>query len=234
MHRYSQVRLGQKFLCLIAGFAVVGCTQIATGMDVPLPTLESTIPGDTLPGVNSQLGSEGAPPIETTLAVQNGVQDIEFDVCSQSPDWVRLTGAEQLKQLRENPRYGAAIEAEPLKSLSQNFWTHQAISFTTYGLSARIEPLYFSGLWPISETFSTCYEDGRAQQINAGQLAEVWVMGHQPETVQWDGERYVMTVQPTEDGVQLIQFPRQETHPSLPLAIVTQDGGEVSVMSGDW
>ncbi|MDJ0705423.1 MAG: hypothetical protein QNJ46_19260 [Leptolyngbyaceae cyanobacterium MO_188.B28] len=230
MHRYSLVRLGQNFLCLVASFAVVGCTQIATGMNVPLSELESAIPEKSSPEPDSPVSSEKA----ALIAATPEAQQIEFEVCSQSPDWTRLSEADQLKQLRQNPRYGDAIEAEPLKSLFQGFWSHQAISFTTYGLSARIEPLNFSGLGEIADTFSTCYEGSGAEKINGGQLAEVWLMGHQPDTVQWDGDRYLMTVQPIVKGVQLIQFPRQETQTSLPLTIVTKDGTEVSVKSGDW
>ena len=232
MHRYSQLRLGGKFLRLIASFVVVGCTQTATGMDAPLPELgAAAISRGALPAAGSLVASEeSAPPIAASISAES----IDFEICSESPNWMRLTESDQLKQLRENPRYGAAIEAEPLKSLSQDFWRHEAISFTTYGLSARIEPLYFSGLWTIVDTLSPCYEGSRAEKINAGQVAEVWLISHKADQLQWDGDRYIMNVQPTGEGIQLVQFSRQESQPSLPLTILTEDGTEVAVFSGDW
>ena len=230
MHRYSQLRLGKKNLHLIASFLVVGCTQTATGIDVPLPELETAISRGALPVAESLMGQEVAAPIAASISAEN----IDFEICGESPNWMRLTESDQRMQLREIPRYGAAIEEEPLKSLSQNFWFHEAISFTTYGLSARIEPIYFSGLWTIVDTFSNCYEGSRVEKINAGQMAEVWLISHRVDHIQWHGDRYIMNVQPTGNGVQLIQFPRQETQTSLPLTIVTEDGTEVAVLSGDW
>ena len=230
MHQCSQLRLGKSILRLMASFAVVGCTQTATGINFRLPELETAIPRNTAPAAESLIKTEAAPPIAATVSAEK----IEFEICSETSSWRRLAESEQLKQLRQTPRYGAAIEEEPLKSLFQEFWLHEAISFTTYGLSARIEPLYFSGLWPIMDTFSPCYEGSQVEKFNAGQMAEVWLINHQVNHIQWDGDRYTLNVRPTESGVQLIQFSRQETQAALPVTVITEDKTEVPVLSGDW
>jgi hypothetical protein len=52
--------------------------------------------------------------------------------------------------------------------------------------------------------------------------------------VQWQQDQYVITVEPAETGLQLVQFPRQEQGPSLPIVFMTLAGDTLAVMSGDW
>lgn len=161
-------------------------------------------------------------------------QSISFEVCANLPTWERSPKSVHLKQLQEMPRYGSALNDEPMRSLLADFWDHQVISFTTYGLSARTEPLYFSGVWTALEGTSVCYESNQPEQINAGSLAEVWLINHRLVDLQWENGHYTMTVEPTERGLQVVQFSRQESAPNLALDVVTPEGRSIEPFSGDW
>jgi hypothetical protein len=132
------------------------------------------------------------------------------------------------------PQYGPALQSEPLLSVAKDWWGHEIFSFTTYGLSARTDPLYLSGLWTVVDQTWACYEGTQPESINQGTLAEVWLMNHRLLSVQWQQDHYVITVEPAESGLQLVQFPRQEQSPSLPITLMTLAGDTLAVMSGDW
>ena len=174
--------------------------------------------------------SEGT---ETAIAEQPP-QSIDFVVCGAIPDWERLSLAEQTAALTEQPRYGEAITAEPLKSLFEKFWQQSVISFTTYGLSARTEPVYLSGVWTGIDAMSGCYEGDRPEAINQGELAELWLIGHQVVDITWANDAYQVTVDTTTTGLQFVQFDRLETSEILPLVVIESDGDQVAVASGDW
>ncbi|MGD1941292.1 MAG: hypothetical protein ACFB0G_08255 [Leptolyngbyaceae cyanobacterium] len=174
--------------------------------------------------------SEGT---ETAIAEQPP-QPVEFAVCGEIPDWERLSLAEQTAALTQQPRYGEAITSEPLKSLFDKFWQQSVISFTTYGLSARTEPIYLSGVWTGIDAMENCYEGDRPEAINQGELAELWLIGHQVVDITWADEAYQVTVDTTTTGLQFVQFDRLETGETLPLVVIESDGGQVAVASGDW
>ncbi len=155
-------------------------------------------------------------------------------VCLDLPGWQRPSPQTQHKHLQTMPQYGSALQSEPLLSAAKNWWNHEIFAFTTYGLSARTDPLYLSGLWTVVDQTWDCYEDNQPEHINQGSLAEVWLMNHRLLAVQWQQDHYVMTVEPAESGLQLVQFPRQEQSPSLPLTLMTVAGETLAVMSGDW
>ncbi len=156
--------------------------------------------------------------------------DISFEICSESETWERPSETEQIRQLQSQPRYGSELNREPLKSLSQTFWNQNIFSFKSYGLSARQEPIYLSGLWTIVETIWNCYDANRIAKLNSGESAEVWVLLHRVVSIKWTGDRYVMVVKPTTRGVQLIQFSRKERQASLPLQVITDSGKELKVI----
>ncbi|MGC1219404.1 MAG: hypothetical protein WA883_18165 [Phormidesmis sp.] len=159
---------------------------------------------------------------------------VEFEVCAAVDDWQRPSDADQDKQLGSDGRYNAALEDDELKRASDRFWNYQAISFTTYGLSARMEPINLSGVWTAAEDLWNCYEPETTVAINDGDLAETWLLNHQITSLQWESDRYVMTVEPTATGMQVVQFDRMDNQLALPLEIVTTSGSAVEVTSGDW
>jgi hypothetical protein len=159
---------------------------------------------------------------------------ISATVCVNLSDWQRPSEIAQAKQLESMPEYAGALQSDPLADIAKAWWGHEIFSFTTYGLSARTEPLYFSGLWTALDNIWDCYDGDQAEQINQGNLAEIWLLNHQLVGLSWQDDQYIVTVEPRDQGLQLVQFPRQENGQTLPLHIVTTTGQELAVMSGDW
>lgn len=178
------------------------------------------------------------PPAQlTALAAEKQIAasaPLAVEVCAELVDWQRSPEGSHIKQLQEMPRYGSAIDSEPLKGLLEKFWNHEILSFTTYGLSARTEPIYLSGIWTALDSLWSCYDGDQPEAINRGELAEVWLIHHRVVDLQWSEGRYTLTVEPGERGLQLIQFDRQEQEASLPLTVVTAAGDPVEAISGDW
>jgi hypothetical protein len=214
---------------LAAAVSVLGLTACPSPWVVN-PGVEPSVDAGQ---VRSQPGSL-APAQMTSLPAPAPAAAVPFQICADLPDWQRSPEATHLKSLADMPRYGSAIDSEPLKSLLQNFWGHQVFSFTTYGLSARSEPLYFSGVWTAIDATNACYDAAQPEQINSGVLAELWLINHRIVDLSWSGESYVLTVEPTATGLQFVQFDRQETAATLPLVVRTSAGAPVDAFSGDW
>lgn len=178
-------------------------------------------------------------PSLTQVFVPNESTDgvaVTATVCAHLPTWQRLDSDEQLKQLAALGRYGSAIHGPPLQELAQTWWQHQAFSFTTYGLSARVDPLYLSGVWTAAEDLWACYADDQPMAINTGKLAEVWLIGHHILHLNWQQGSYEMVVEPGA-GLQVVQFERHvrdDATTELPLRVITSSGSTVDVMVGDW
>jgi hypothetical protein len=167
---------------------------------------------------------------------------IAATVCASLPEWQRPSAIAQAKQIESMPRYGVEGESvstsdsenDPLEDLTKAWWAHEIFSFTTYGLSARTDPLYLSGVWTALDDTWDCYNGDQPEQINQGELAELWLLNHRLVSMAWQDSQYVVTVEPVGTGLQLVQFPRQESSQPLPLTIVTTTGQTLAVMSGDW
>jgi hypothetical protein len=89
-------------------------------------------------------------------------------------------------------------------------------------------------VWTALEDTWDCYSGDQPEQINQGELAELWLLNHRLVSMAWQDSQYVVTVEPVGTGLQLVQFPRQESSQPLPLTIVTTTGQTLAVMSGDW
>lgn len=165
------------------------------------------------------------------VALQQIAIDIPFEVCAEATDWTRPSPQEQAQELQKLPRYATELDREPLRSLYQRLYNQSVFSFTAYGISLRLEPLYFSGLWTVQSVLRGCYNPDRIARLNNGQLAEVWLLMHRVISLQWEGDRYVMLVEPTSQGVQFIQFPRLEHEAILPLQVLTREGLSLDVFS---
>ena len=159
---------------------------------------------------------------------------IAADICVSLPDWQRPAEVAQVKQLEAMPNYGVALQSDPLAELAKAWWSHEIFSFTTYGLSARTDPLYLSGVWTALDDTWDCYNGDQPEQINQGELAEMWLLHHRLVSLEWQDGQYLVTVEPTDAGLQLVQFSRRESGQGLPLSIITTTGQALAVMSGDW
>lgn len=62
------------------------------------------------------------------------------------------------------------------------------------------------------------------------ETAEAWVLLHRVKSIKRLDTHYVVVVEPTENGVQFIQFPRVERHLPLTLHFVTEDGQEIETI----
>lgn len=228
---------------------LVGCPPVLRSDLAPAtldPTAEIT---DAIPGLTSATdrqisGNQKSDlhtsdrqvsnPINGDHVLPSGSSSIEVSICADLPDWHRPESVEQTKQLEAMPRYGSAIHQDPLASLVKDWWSHQVFSFTTYGLSARVDPLYMSGVWTAIDQLATCYETDQPEQINAEMLAEIWLLGHDLIGLEWADDHYLMTIQPAPTGLQVLQFNRVENSPNLPMQVITPAGNPIAIMSGDW
>lgn len=188
---------------------------------------------------DAQPPSDAVIPVRQTEATTTAIADypptsVSYDLCGELPDWERPSLAEQTAALMDNPRYGTELETDPLKELFEKFWHESLITFTTYGLSARTEPVYLSGVWTGIEAMSACYEGDRPTAINTGDLAEMWLIGYQVVDFVWTGDRYQVTVEPTTTGLRFIQFERVESSEDLPIVVLEAGGEELTVAAGDW
>ena len=172
--------------------------------------------------------------LSSTYLSKQSLSESSAQVCAQVVDWVRPDEQGHMKQLEALPRYGDQIYEDPLKTLLNDFRSHQAITFTTYGLSARTEPLYMSGVWTAVDQLWSCYDGDQPQQINAGELAEVWLLNYRLVDLEPADTGYLMTVEPTETGMEVVQFARQEGSARLNLTVQTTAGVPVETFSGDW
>lgn len=188
--------------------------------------------------LSNQTPPSAIPIAQTAIApgspINTESQPVSFEVCSNLPDWERPDLDAQTETLTSNPRYSDSLDVEPLQSLSEKFWHESIITFTTYGLSARTEPVNLSGVWTVIDAMDPCYEGDRPEAINQGQLGEIWLIGHRIITIEWLGDQYKVVVEPTQKGLQAIQFDRLEASETLPITVVEADGTEVTVASGDW
>ena len=159
----------------------------------------------------------------------------EFSVCSEASDWQRPSSDQQQKQLASDERYSSLLQDKDFQQFADQFWQHDVLSFTTYGLSARMEPVNLSGLWAVAdEVWANCYSQDEGTAINNGTLGEAWLMHHSVVDMQWQNDRYVMVVEPASQGMQVVQFVRHETGADLPLTVVTTNGDVVDHHNADW
>jgi hypothetical protein len=207
-------QLGQQGLLALAIGVTVGGIQSSSHL---VNTAEAVAP---------QLQTTSTPEAEETTA---------FSVCSEATDWQRPNLDQQQKQLAADERYSTLLQDKDFQQVANQFWQHDVLSFTTYGLSARMEPINLSGLWSVADDiWASCYSHDEGSAINEGNLAEAWLMHHRVVDVQWQDDHYVMVVEPNNSGMQVVQFTRREAEAELPLTVVTSQGTAVEYYDADW
>ncbi len=193
--------------------------------------------------VNSADGLYSVSPVtrETAAAIDRSFEQLAnvpngilTDICLDLPQWQRPSPNDQAKQLETMGRYEATLATGTVAEDGKDWWHHDAFSFTTYGLSARTDPLYLSGVWTAIDQIWDCYSDDQPERINAGDLAEVWLLNHRLVDLRWQDDHYLLTVEPSQGGLQLVQFQRQEVAAQLPINLITTDGQGLPILSGDW
>ncbi|GAC1451030.1 MAG: hypothetical protein NVSMB70_19740 [Chamaesiphon sp.] len=168
-------------------------------------------------------------PTEASNKLTRSTTNIPFEICGESKTWMRPNKVEQKKNLQSmEGRYSS----KTIEELGGSYWTHNIFSFTSYaGSSGTYDIRHLSGLWtPQNPTRpSTC--DRSITALNAGKIARVWLLLNRVVSIKWLDKHYVIVVQPTHRGVQIINFSRREQQPSLPLTVVTESGSQVQVLA---
>ena len=171
----------------------------------------------------------------SAIPTVDGANTTEFLICSESTDWQRPSHEQQQKQLANDERYSELLQDKDFQQLAHQFWHHDVLSFTTYGLSARMEPINLSGLWSVTDdVWASCYNGDQGTAINEGTLAEAWLLHHHVVDLQWQDNHYVMVVEPDTRGMQVVQFARRESEADLPLTVVTTQGVVIEHHDADW
>lgn len=208
--------------------------QVRSQLEMGIGSLWGDLQEGERAAVRIPQGIANAPP-RKTIPTSSG-KAIVFEVCSTSPVWVRPASKAQMHQLQSTGRYPDAKTNQEVQNLIKQFWTRDVILFTNYGISARVDPIYLSGLWTIPNTIDSisnkCYESmQRIVDLNSGKTAEVWLLLHKVRSVRWLDNRYVMVVQPARQGVQFIQFARVEQQTTPSLQVISEDGRELEVIN---
>lgn len=210
-------KLGRLGVVMLGAYVVAGC---------PSPTASKLLASS---GVQRDAIAQ-----ESTQSSESETNAIDYNICADVENWQRPSSAVQAKRINEDVRYRDSSQIDALKNASDQFWDHDVVSFTTYGLSARMEPENLSGVWTATEEIASCYTPEDTVAINEGNLAETWLLNQRISSVEWTGDRYVMTVESAPSGLQVVQFDRVDELASLPLDVLNTSGELISVTSGDW
>lgn len=169
------------------------------------------------------LGINGIPGVSQTPS-----HEVAFAVCGQSEEWVRPSLSEQLHQIQSNPRY-QDLDAQYIEN--NLLWQSSILSLNTYGLSLLVDVHNLAGLWalPTDIYFEPC----EVLKIDSKEIAYLILLQYQVSRVYWDNNQYVMVIKSVPQGVQVVQFPRQDKQPLVPLKVVDETGRELSVSHDD-
>lgn len=153
---------------------------------------------------------------------------VQYQSCSLDLSWVRPSAVEQVSKLSQfGNRYGDS------KTLTKNrYWTDNVFLLSAYGLSGLRDVYYLSGLWTSKSDISRCYDSFDLKRINQGKSAITWLLEHRIVELNWQDNEYVMTVEPTQSGVQLIQFNRLDSFNFPPLRVKLKNNQQLNTLTG--
>ena len=197
----------------------------ATSTRSPRPTRPPTaLPAATqTPTPLSRIEPPIALPASPTVTeILSQGKELSFEICGESMSWVRPPEDEQNVKWWRSERYSGADD-----QVIQYPWTHDFVVAYGHGsITYDIENL--SGLWTLpGDVGAKCLEPERQDAILRLQKAEVWALSHQVKRVRRLGSHYVVVVEPSERGVQFVQFARPEQWLPLTFHFVTEDGQEI-------
>ncbi len=129
------------------------------------------------------------------------------------------------QNLRENLQTGQASLV----------WQNPIISFDTYGLHLYAEVLYQSGIWTLpEEKIERCLAEDNVMKVRDGEMAWIFLLQHKVRSLKWQKNHYVLEIEPTKTGLQVIQFDRQDKQKSLPLVIIDNNKHKLKSSSYGW
>jgi hypothetical protein len=167
------------------------------------------------------LAACAAPGPAPTKAIVQG-EPVPFEVCGESATWARPSEEEQKTKWWDTGRYAGGAD-----EVIQYPWTHHF--FVAYGhASAEYDLTNLCGLWTLAaDVRAKCVEPAAQDALLKLESAEVWVLLHRVQGVRRSGSDYYITVEPTGQGVQFVQFDRPEQQVPLTLHFVTESGQEL-------
>ncbi len=152
---------------------------------------------------------------------------VDFQICAESKNWIRPNSKQQKNHLNS---FNSPYDQETINQLGGQFWKYNIMSFTSYGGSAFFDYTNLSGLWSVKKASKWQCASEDIIAINDGKKARIWVLSHQVISINWDGNKYIMTVKPTKKGVQVIHLNRSEQNEFLPLKVFTENGKKIPVL----
>jgi len=164
--------------------------------------------------------------LETANAQTN--LTVQYQSCSVDSSWVRPSAVEQVSKLSQfGNRYGDS------KTLTRNrYWTDNVFLLSAYGLSGLRDVYYLSGLWTSKSDIFRCYDSFNVKEVNQGKSAIVWLLEHRIAELNWQDNEYVMTIEPTQSGVQFIQFNRLDGLNFPPLRVKLKNNQQLNTLTG--
>jgi hypothetical protein len=160
---------------------------------------------------------------------QNVGDKIDFEVCGEAPEWKRPTLTEHIQFIEANPRYQGFKPEEIENDL---LWQSNILSLHNYGLSMMVDIHNLSGLWNAP---TDIYFDCDVLKIDTGEIGYLILMQYQVNRVYWDNNQYIVMVKSVEQGVQVVQFHREEQETKLPFKIIDETSGqEFIIIDSDW
>ena len=161
-------------------------------------------------------------PVPTVANVMVQGEQVPFEICGESATWTRPTEGEQKAKWWDTGRYAGGDD-----KVIKYPWTHDF--FVAYGnASGEYDIINLSGLWTLAGNVrSKCIEPDRQDAVLKLEKAEVWVLLHRVKGIRRVGTDYYIVVEPTEKGVQFVQFSRPQQQVPLTLHFVTENGQEV-------
>lgn len=217
-----------RYGVLLVGFAF---TLVALAACLPTPTVS---PPPTLTPTPTEAPAPQDTPTDTPRSVPSPSleeilsrgQESLFLVCAESVNWVRPSEEEQRREWWENPRY-VTQDPQTLEHIRYP-WTHNFIMHYG-GASPQYDLVNLTGIWAATDITWHCEDFWRESRLGTGAgpgleiWAEIWALGYRVDTIKHLGTNYVVVVEPTNSGFQVVDFQRPSAI-SLNFTFVTPEG----------
>lgn len=186
-----------------------------------------------------RLASDYLPLNHQIISQSSTKKSVSFEVCGESKNWVRPTLKQQLKHLKILPEFTpdseTNVKSNLLKGHLELVWKNPIISFDNYGLALLREVWHYSGMWTLPKsTIARCLQDDKVLKVRDGKIAWIFLLQYKVQNVKWQNSHYVLEVEPTQTGLQVIQFNRRDGQSLLPLKVIDKNGRNLNFSNRGW
>ncbi|HAC62666.1 MAG TPA: hypothetical protein DCF68_03795 [Cyanothece sp. UBA12306] len=148
--------------------------------------------------------------------------NIPFDVCFDLDSFVRPNISEQIALMKKRANGGRSSVSNLADSI---LWTGNVFVYNEYqGISGTGDHLIFQGLWSmirdnesLGEKMSQCafklsdtntfYTSGKTNS-----KTEIRLFKHKLKQIKWVNNKYIMTVEPSQSGLQISHYNKTRQH----------------------